>query len=161
MADAGMTFDKVGTHADTVVGGVKNYDYVTLPSFDLGPLRLENKVASMTEDDNGTLTARKMMGFIGSSLFMQARVTLDLFNQRMYVEPPAQLAQAMKDKAPELFEGLADDKYQLPPGAGVPKPFGGPSGTPASGGDDKPEDSPAPPPDTQVPALPSGDTNQG
>jgi hypothetical protein len=124
---SGLSFEKVGTQQNTVVGGARDFDYVKVPSFDLGPLRLEGRVASLTEDDRGTLTARRMLGFLGLSLFAQARVTLDLFNERMYVEPPPQLAEQMQQKAPQLFTGIADDLYQNGPStAGIPKPFGGP-----------------------------------
>jgi hypothetical protein len=66
-----------------------------------------------------------MLGFLGLSLFTQARVTLDLFAQRMYIEPPAPLVAAMEANAPGLFDGLADDKY-VTPQSKQPMPFGGP-----------------------------------
>jgi hypothetical protein len=87
----GIKLDKVGERDNTVLGGVKKFDYVTVPSFEIGPLRMENKVASVTDDDRGTYAARGLLGFIGITLFQDGPVTLDLFNQRMYIEPPAKL----------------------------------------------------------------------
>ena len=129
MDGAGMSFTKVGESTNTVIGGKKDFDYVSVPSFDLGPLRLEGKIATLTEDDRASLVARNLLGFLGLTLFQQARVTLDLFAERMYVEPPAPLLEEMQAHAPDLFQGVVDDKYSTQPGAAPPAdavPFGGP-----------------------------------
>jgi predicted aspartyl protease len=129
MDHAGLTLTKVDTQTSTVVGGKKSFDLVSVSSFDLGPLRLENRTATVTEDDRGSLAARHMLGFLGIELFKEARVTLDLFAQRMYVEPPAELLKQMQGKVPEVFQGLADEMYA--PAASVPTPFGGPAAKPS------------------------------
>jgi hypothetical protein len=126
---SGLTFQKVGEATNTVIGGKKDFDYVNVPSFDLGPLRLQDKVATITEDDRGSLVARRILGFIGLPLFIQARITLDLFSERMYIEPPPALVDAMLSELPDLFQGLADDKYATPTGPKAPVPFGGPTAT--------------------------------
>jgi hypothetical protein len=159
---AGLTFEKLGTNQNVVVGGARSYDFVKVPSLDLGPLRLTDKVAPLEDDDFGKSSARKMIGLLGLSLFTQARVTFDLFNQRMYVQPPKELAAQMQEHAPQLFQGLADTMYQNPnPGAGVPKPFGGAPGQPDSGDKAPAQDTPQPQAKPAAPAPPqSGDGAQ-
>jgi len=82
---------KVGEQSNTVIGGVRVFDYVEVPVFELGPLELYNTIASVTEDDRGTLSARGVLGFIGLPMFLDGRITLDLFDERMYLEPPSEL----------------------------------------------------------------------
>jgi predicted aspartyl protease len=138
---AGLSLTKVDSQTSTVVGGKKDFDLVTVNSFDLGPLRLENRTATITEDDRGSLAARRMLGFLGIELFREARVTLDLFAQRMYVEPPAELLKQMEGEVPEVFNGLADELYPAP--KTMPVPFGGPA---AQQDLTKPAPSPSAPP---------------
>ncbi len=87
----GLKLEKVAERDNTVLGGIKKFDYVNVPSFEIGPLRMENKMASVTDDDRGTYAARGLLGFVGITLFADGPVTLDLFNQRMYIEAPAKL----------------------------------------------------------------------
>ena len=103
----GLTLEKVGERDNTVLGGVRSFDYVHVPLFELGPLAMVDKVASVTEDDRGTLSSRGVLGFIGIPLFIDGRVTLDLFGERMYIEPPSELG---------YFPGLT------PPPAGAEEP---------------------------------------
>jgi predicted aspartyl protease len=93
----GLNLEKIDERNSTVLGGVRSFDYVKVPSFELGPLRMENKVASLTDDDRGSLSARGLLGFVGITMFFGVRVTIDLFDQRMYIEDPL---------GSGLFEGL-------------------------------------------------------
>ncbi|MCH7471385.1 hypothetical protein IIA79_00330 [bacterium] len=114
---AGLEFEKVGTRASTVVGGIKQFDHVLVPSFDMGPLHWENLEATLTEDDRGTLSARGLLGFVGISLFKNNRITLDLFAQRMYVEPldPSLAQQGMGGKGEQDQDEDEDEhKTNLP-----------------------------------------------
>ena len=91
-ADAlGLQLEKVGERNSTVLGGVKSFDYVKVPLFELGPLAMQDKTASLTEDDQGSYSSRGVLGFVGVTLFMDGPVTLDLIAQRMYIEPPSAL----------------------------------------------------------------------
>lgn len=95
---SGLKLEKVAEHSSTVLGGVRRFDYVRLPLFEVGPMSYSDVTASLTEDDNGSLSARRLLGFLGVPLFFNARITIDLFNQRMYVEPtdPAKLEEMLK-----------------------------------------------------------------
>lgn len=107
----GIELEKVRTANGTVLGGVRSFDFVKVPSFELGPLRMENKVASLTDDDRGSLSARGLLGFVGVTMFFGVRVTMDLFAQRMYIEDPQNTG---------LFKGLVpEDKTQEDNGAGT------------------------------------------
>jgi hypothetical protein len=86
-----LKLEKVDERSNTVLGGVKKFQYVKVPSFELGPLRMVNKIASVTDDDSGTYAARGVLGFIGLALFQDGPVWLDVFQQRMYVGPPVKL----------------------------------------------------------------------
>jgi len=88
---AGITLEKVEERNNTVLGGVKKFSYVKVPLLELGPLEMRDKIASLTEDDQGNMSARHLLGFIGMSMFVDGPVTLDLFAQRMYIEAPAKL----------------------------------------------------------------------
>lgn len=87
----GLQLEKVGERNSTVLGGVKSFDYVKVPSFEIGPLAMQDKTASLTEDDQGSYSARGLLGFVGVTLFTDGPITLDLINQRMYIEPPTAL----------------------------------------------------------------------
>lgn len=112
---AGLKLEKVAEQSSTVLGGVKRFDYVKVPRFEIGPMSYSDVTASLTEDDNGNLSARKLLGFIGVPLFFSTRITVDLFNQRMYVEPldPSKLEEMLKGppKGPQAEpEKPADEK---------------------------------------------------
>ncbi|MBN2080782.1 retropepsin-like domain-containing protein [bacterium] len=90
----------------TVVGGVMAFEYVRIPSFELltsfqpedhGPLRMSGAVASLSEDDHGSHSARDLLGFVGMTMFLDVRVTIDLFNQKLYYEVPSQMIRADED----------------------------------------------------------------
>jgi hypothetical protein len=85
----GLKLEKVSEKDATVVGGTRTFNQVMVPSFAIGPFELTNQIASLTNDDRGTMAARGLLGFIGVTMFFDTRVTLDLFGERMYVEPPA------------------------------------------------------------------------
>jgi hypothetical protein len=113
----GLELEKIDERNSTVLGGVRSFDYVKVPSFELGPLRMENKVASLTDDDRGSLSARGLLGFVGITMFFGVRITLDLFDQRMYIEDPLGTG---------LFEGLVP---------GQPEDGGEPESAPEDEGD--------------------------
>jgi hypothetical protein len=81
----GLKFDKVSSRNNTVLNGIRKFDYVKVPRFDVAVLSWQNVEASLTNDDKGTLSARGLIGFVGVPFFYGTRVTVDLFNQRMYV----------------------------------------------------------------------------
>lgn len=110
-----IKLDKVGSHDNTVLGGVKKFDYVNVPSFEIGPLRMENKVASVTDDDRGLYAARGLLGFIGLTLFQDGPVTLDLFNQRMYIEAPSKLGYFPGLTPPPLQQSGSETKPEAKP----------------------------------------------
>jgi len=96
---------------NTVVGGVSTFDYVVVPSFEIQtlpppeghrPLLMSNIVASMSEDDHGTLSARELIGFVGMTMFLDVKLTIDLFGQELYYEVPADMIVAPDDQADEL-----------------------------------------------------------
>jgi hypothetical protein len=95
----GLLLEKVSERSNTVLGGVKKFDYVTLPRFDIGPLTWNNVETSLTSDDKGTLSGRGILGFLGVPFFWGTKVTIDLFNQRMWVRPTdeEEMQKALKD----------------------------------------------------------------
>lgn len=84
----GIELEKLDQTESMVVGGRQSFDRVLVPSFQMGPFELTDQLASLTNDDRGTLSARGLLGFVGVSMFYDTRVTLDLFGQNMFVEPP-------------------------------------------------------------------------
>ncbi|MDQ3022828.1 MAG: aspartyl protease family protein [bacterium] len=84
---SGLQFEKIDSRNNTVLGGVKRFDYVTVPRFDVAALTWQDVQASLTNDDKGTLSARGLLGFVGVPFFYGTRVTVDLFAQRVYVRP--------------------------------------------------------------------------
>lgn len=110
----GIEMQTIDERANTVVGGVRNFEYVAIPSFELltlgipeghRELRMETAMASLTEDDHGTLSGRGLLGFVGMTMFIDVKVTLDLFGQRMYYEVPPEMV-AVEDAAED--NGQAD-----------------------------------------------------
>ena len=101
----GIELEKKFSSESTVVGGVRSFDFVNVPSFDIGPLHLENKIASMSSDDRGTMSGRFLLGYVGVFFFGDQRVTLDLFNQKMYIEPNEDVQQQMR----EQFDAQQED----------------------------------------------------
>jgi hypothetical protein len=111
----GIELPKVDEREGMVVGGARNFDYVSVPSFELGPLGWNNILASLTDDSQGLQSARGLLGFIGVSLFFANKVTLDLFAQRMYLEPygePPTLPEGGSPEQPPADNG--DGKTKLP-----------------------------------------------
>ncbi len=94
----GVELEKQYSGDSTVVGGVRSFDFVNVPSFDIGPLHLENKIASLSSDDRGTMSGRLLLGYVGVFFFSEQRVTLDLFNQRMYIEPSEEVQAQMREQ---------------------------------------------------------------
>jgi len=97
---------------NTVVGGIHSFDYVLAPSFELTvaetpeghrPLRMEGAMASLTNDDYGTMSARKLLGFVGMTLFFDVKITLDLFNQKLYYEVPEDMVLSEDGLAAQLI----------------------------------------------------------
>lgn len=88
---AGIELEKVDQGLHTVLGGVRKFDIVTVPLFELGPIPFVDAIATLTNDDRGDLSARGVLGFIGITLFQETRITLDLFNERMYIEDPGKI----------------------------------------------------------------------
>lgn len=93
--DVDMTV--VGQRDSAVIGGSRTFDYVTIPSFEVltshvpenhGPLKMLNTVASLSEDDHGSLSGRGLLGFVGMTMFIDVKATIDLFGQKMYYEVP-------------------------------------------------------------------------
>jgi len=106
---AGITLQVIEERDGMVVGGSRSFEYVKVPSFELGPMGWNNIVASLTDDSQGLQSARKLLGFVGVSLFYANRITLDLFNQKMYVEP-MEGAAAFGKPAPETEAALAGEE---------------------------------------------------
>ncbi|MCB1216445.1 hypothetical protein KDL44_03580 [bacterium] len=104
----GVELEKQYSGESTVVGGVRKFDFVNVPSFDIGPLHLENKIASLTSDDRGTMSGRLLLGYVGVFFFQQQRVTLDLFNQKMYIEPSEEVQQQMRENYEAQKQAAAD-----------------------------------------------------
>ncbi|MCB1188012.1 hypothetical protein KDL29_12670 [bacterium] len=109
----GVELEKQYSGESTVVGGVRKFDFVNVPAFDIGPLHLENKIASLTSDDRGTMSGRLLLGYVGVFFFQQQRVTLDLFNQKMYIEPDAEVQQQMRENF-EAQQQAASDGEDAP-----------------------------------------------
>jgi hypothetical protein len=121
---------KVGQNNSTVVGGSQNFDLVTIPSFELvashipenhGPLRMSNTVATLSEDDHGSLSGRGLLGFVGMTMFIDVKVTLDLFGQKMYYEVPDTMIrtdqpepEAEASEAAESEDQPAPEETELP-----------------------------------------------
>lgn len=110
--NAGIELNKIDERDGMVVGGSRSFDYVEVPSFELGPMGWQDIVASMTDDSQGLQSARGLLGFVGVSLFFANRITLDLFNQRMYVEPYDGVEQFGKPQQ----EPPTDQEGTAPPG---------------------------------------------
>jgi len=108
----GLSLEHVGQRNNTVLGGVRQFDYVKVPLFDLGPLSWTDVIASLTEDDNGSLSGRGALGFVGVPLFFGSRVTIDLFAQRMYIEPgdPEKFKQQMEGGPAKEEEKKPEEK---------------------------------------------------
>ena len=105
----GIKLETKYTSDSTVVGGKRSFDFVEVPSFDIGPLHLENKIASLSSDDRGTMSGRHLLGYVGVFFLQDQRVTLDLFSQKMYVEPSEEVQQQMREqREAELGEDGAD-----------------------------------------------------
>ncbi|GEM_PF-3142212 len=113
----------IDERANTVVGGVRNFEYVQLPSFELlsegipeghRALRMDQALASLTEDNHGTLSGRGLLGFVGMTMFLDVKVTLDLFGQRMYYEVPPDMVRADE----EAEDGAGDGEESWPAEAG-------------------------------------------
>jgi hypothetical protein len=113
---AGLALTKVDSRKNTVLGGIKSFDYVTVPSFELGPLSWQDVEASMTDDDKGTLSARGVLGFVGVPLFFGTRVTIDAFAQRMYIRPLDEAE--MKAMLEQLQGGIPGDAISNEGGGG-------------------------------------------
>jgi ribosomal protein L12E/L44/L45/RPP1/RPP2 len=94
----GLQFEKVRSRNNTVLSGLKKFDYVKIPRFDVAVLTWNDVEAALTSDDKGTLSARGLIGFVGVPFFYGTRVTIDLFNQRMYVR------QLDEDEMQQLME---------------------------------------------------------
>jgi len=118
---------KVGQNNSTVVGGSQNFDLVTIPSFELvashipenhGPLKMSNTVATLSEDDHGSLSGRGLLGFVGMTMFVDVKVTLDLFGQKMYYEVPDTMIRTDQPEpeaeAAESDEQPAPEETELP-----------------------------------------------
>jgi hypothetical protein len=121
---------KVGQNNSTVVGGSQNFDLVTIPSFELvashipenhGPLKMSNTVATLSEDDHGSLSGRGLLGFVGMTMFIDVKVTLDLFGQKMYYEVPDTMIrtdqpepEAEASEAAESEDQPAPEETELP-----------------------------------------------
>jgi hypothetical protein len=135
----GLDFEKLRSQNNTVLGGVKKFEYVKVPRFDVAALTWQDVPASLTNDDKGTLSARGLLGFVGVPFFYGTRVTIDLFGQRTYVRPlepeeqqalaerlkqldaeaAAQLAPAVTDATtPEAPPAAAEDTDALAPPSG-------------------------------------------
>lgn len=104
----GIELEKQYSSESTVVGGVRSFDFVKVPSFDIGPLHLEDKIASISHDDRGTMSGRGLLGYVGVFFFQQQRVTLDLFNQKMYIEPSEEVQAQMRERYEEENGAPAD-----------------------------------------------------
>lgn len=109
-----VTLEKQYSRESMVVGGKQMYDFVSVPSFDIGPLHLENKIASLSSDDRGTMSGRHLLGYVGVFFLQNQRVTLDLFNQKMYVEPSEEVQQQMRDQHLTEF-GPAEENPEAEP----------------------------------------------
>lgn len=94
----GVFAEVIGSQEHMVVGGRRDFEYVEIESLKLLPseappgvpdIVITNGRGYVSEDDLGALSARQLLGFFGSGFFMDARLTFDLFNQKLYVELPA------------------------------------------------------------------------
>jgi len=101
----------VGQRDSAVLGGSRSFEYVTIPSFEIltshvpenhGPLKMSNTVASLSEDNHGSLSGRGLLGFIGMTMFIDVKVTIDLFGQKMYYEVPEHM---IRTDEPQLEPG--------------------------------------------------------
>lgn len=112
----------VGQRDNAVVGGSREFEYVAVPSFEVlashvpenhGPLRMSNTMASLSEDDHGSLSGRGLLGFVGMTMFIDVKVTIDLFGQQMYYEVPEHM---IRTDLPAEDEAAADAE-EWPPAA--------------------------------------------
>lgn len=113
-----VDLDVIDERNNTVVGGIQSFDYVVAPSFELTvaeipedhrPLRMEGAMASLTSDDYGTMSARKLLGFVGMTLFFDVKVTIDLFNQKLYYEVPEDMVLSEDALAAQLTSGSDEE----------------------------------------------------
>jgi hypothetical protein len=113
-----LKLEKVDAKNAIVVGGVRSFDQIIVPSFAMGPFELVDQVASLTSDDRGTMTARGVLGFVGVTMFFDTRVTIDLFGERMFVEPPAGVQSQLRQEG----EGQAQQQDSNEASSGEDKP---------------------------------------
>jgi hypothetical protein len=113
-------------HDSAVLGGVRSFQYVSIPSFEVltshipenhGPLKMSNTVASLSEDDHGSLSGRGLLGFVGMTMFIDVKVTIDLFGQKLYYEVPEHMIRTDEPEAlqAEIGEQWPPAEEQAPP----------------------------------------------